>query len=88
MPTHHVVASSAILVVTVVVVTACYALGCAVFPFTNCRWCGGNGKRNSLGGRHWRSCGRCQGTGRRPRAARAIWTALHTHGRHGPGGRL
>lgn len=89
MPAHDVVASPAVvLVLAALAVTVCYALGCAVFPFTNCRGCGGNGRRQSPAGRAFRSCHRCQGTGRRLRVGRVIWDRLHQDDRHGRGGRF
>lgn len=88
MSTHHVVANPAsLLILAALVVTACYILGCWVFPFTDCPACDGNGKHRSPGGRTWRLCRRCEGTGHRLRLGRALWNRLHQHDRHGRDGR-
>ncbi len=57
-------------------VTLCYAVGCWIWPFRNCRKCAGLGKKRSPSGRAFRLCRRCQGTGRRLRAGRWIYNHL------------
>lgn len=64
-------------VVAVAVLTGLAALGaywvaCLLWPFANCRRCGGDGKTRSPSGKAWRVCKRCDGTGRRLRAGRHI----------------
>jgi hypothetical protein len=49
-----------------------YAIACALWPFANCWWCGGDGKTRSPSGRSWRRCRHCKGTGHRLRIGRAI----------------
>ncbi len=57
-------------------VTLCYAVGCWIWPFRNCRKCAGLGKKRSPSGRAFRLCRRCHGTGRRLRAGRWIYNQL------------
>jgi hypothetical protein len=51
-------------------------VACALFPFANCKRCGGSGKTRSKSGRHFRACRRCKGTGRRLRIGRRVWNWL------------
>jgi hypothetical protein len=66
----------AILALITLAVTACYFLGCWLFPFGACRRCKGTGKRRSPFGRSFRLCPRCDGTGRTLRIGRHIINAL------------
>jgi hypothetical protein len=60
----------------------CYAVACAIWPFTPCPKCDGAGHLRSPGKRAWRYCRRCRGTGARLRTGRRIYNYL-THLRHG-----
>ncbi|WP_327008112.1 hypothetical protein OHA72_13055 [Dactylosporangium sp. NBC_01737] len=61
-----------------------YLLACAVFPFGACRRCKGDGKlRNPFSRRMFRLCPRCDGTGRRVRIGRRIYTYLNNERRKG-----
>lgn len=51
-----------------------YFAACALWPFTNCRKCKGDGKSRSPTRRNWRPCKKCKGTGRRVRTGRRLWT--------------
>ncbi len=64
------------LTLTALAVTLCYAVACWIWPFRNCRTCGGDGKKRSPSGRAFRLCRRCTGTGRRLRAGRWIYNRL------------
>jgi hypothetical protein len=59
-----------------VVALGCHLVACAVWPFTACRRCKGDGKRRSPSGRAWRLCRRCKGSGARVRLGRRAWTKL------------
>lgn len=50
-----------------------YITACAVWPFTAHRPCHGTGKRRSPGGKAWRPCRGCAGTGRRVRVGRRVY---------------
>lgn len=65
-----------ILLVLALGVLILYLLACAVWPFAACRWCSGSGKKRSPSGKAWRSCGRCDGSGKRVRFGRRIYEAL------------
>jgi hypothetical protein len=85
---HHATANpTALLIVAILAVTFCYVLGCAIFPFTDCGACGGDGKLRSPSGRKFRLCRRCDGTGRRLRVGRLLWNRLHQRDGHGRDGR-
>jgi hypothetical protein len=56
--------------------SAYYLTVCWIFPFTDCRRCGGDGKRRSPSGRTYRLCRRCHATGRRLRTGRKVWNWL------------
>ena len=56
------------------VVLVGYVVVCAVWPFANCRRCGGEGKFLSPFGGSWRRCKRCSGSGERVRVGRRLWT--------------
>jgi len=45
-----------------------YAIACVMFPFTKC-WRCQRGRIRSSGGRTWRRCRRCKGSGERLRGA-------------------
>jgi DnaJ-class molecular chaperone len=63
---------------TLLTVTAGYAVACAVTPWGRCRKCHGTGRRITRPGRVTRAwCRRCDGTGRRVRVGRRIWTWIH-----------
>lgn len=62
------------------IVTACYALGCWIWPFRPCRSCAGTGRRRSPTRRAVRLCRPCQGTGLRLRFGRWLYNQL-THTR-------
>ncbi len=51
-----------------------YVLACAVWPFVGHGHCDGTGKRRSPGGKAWRPCKGCGGTGRKVRAGRRLWS--------------
>jgi len=55
-------------------VTLGYAAACAIWPFTNCSRCGGDGRRPSPSGRAFRVCSRCHGSGGQLRVGRRLWT--------------
>jgi hypothetical protein len=59
-------AMEAVIIVTILV--GFYLLTCLLWPFAACG-AGGcqGGKIRSPGGRHWRPCGRCGGSGKRRR---------------------
>ena len=59
----------------ILVFAALYIAACALWPFAACRWCEG-GKKRSPGGRAWRTCGRCGGTGARVRLGRRLWSGF------------
>jgi DnaJ-class molecular chaperone len=65
------------------IVTFGYLTTCAVWPFRNCRKCGGTGRFRSPMGRAWRPCRRCKGTGARIRLGRHIWNYLRRLHRDG-----
>jgi DnaJ-class molecular chaperone len=66
------------------VVTAGYALACAVAPWGRCRKCHGTGRRTLRSGRVTRAwCRRCNGTGRRVRIGRRLWTWINREYRDG-----
>lgn len=62
------------IVLVLLVFAAVYVLACLLWPFAACRWCEG-GKKRSPGGRAWRPCGHCSGTGARVRLGRRLWSA-------------
>lgn len=55
-----------------------YLLGCWLWPFGNCRGCGGTGKRKAPGlfGKAFRNCPRCDGSGLQLRAGRYLINRL------------
>lgn len=62
------------LALLILAVTLGYALTCLIWPFGNCRRCGGNGKiRSPFGSKSFRLCRRCHTTGRRVRLGRRMW---------------
>lgn len=65
---------------TLTFITLCYIARCAVSPFGKCQKC--SGRRRSAG-RFGRDCPRCNGTGRRVRVGRRIWTYLRREYRDG-----
>lgn len=63
---------------------ACYTVACWLFPWANCRRCGGDGKlRNPLARHTFRLCARCDGTGRRVRIGRRIFEYLRSEHQRG-----
>lgn len=70
--TDH-LAAAAIIFLTTAVITAGYLLHCWLYPFGNCRRCGGTGKRRAIiGRRSFALCRRCHGDGRRLRIGRHV----------------
>ncbi|BCJ53402.1 hypothetical protein Asp14428_48770 [Actinoplanes sp. NBRC 14428] len=65
-----------ILILTLLAVTLCYAVGCWIWPFGACRRCKGTGKRRSPFGRAFGLCRRCHGDGRRLRIGRRVINSL------------
>jgi hypothetical protein len=62
------------IILLILAVTLGYALTCLIWPFGNCRRCGGTGKiRSPFGGNSFRLCRRCHTTGRRVRLGRKAW---------------
>jgi hypothetical protein len=55
-----------------------YLAACAIWPFTACSRCDGNGKRRSPSGKAWRPCRRCGGTGARLRLGRRVYNHLRS----------
>lgn len=66
-----------------VALAAVYLAACLIWPFTNCGWCGGGGRKRSPTGKAWRLCRHCKGTGARVRLGRQLWTAVRTTHRKG-----
>ena len=66
----------AVLILALLAITLCYALGCWLWPFGACRRCHGTGKRRSPFGRAFGLCRRCHGDGRRLRIGRRIINGL------------
>lgn len=62
---------------------AVYIGACLIWPFTNCGWCGGGGRKRSPTGKAWRLCRHCKGTGARVRLGRQLATTLRTTRRKG-----
>lgn len=60
--------------------TLSYTVACVVTPFGRCRHC--TGRRNRLDRRH-RDCRWCDGTGRRVRIGRRLYTYLRSEYRAG-----
>ncbi len=58
------------------IVTACYLLTCAVWPFKACRTCHGTGRKRSPLGRAFRLCRSCDGTGLRIRFGRHAYNLI------------
>ena len=75
----HPMAASALILLPLAV-TLGYVTACAVWPFANCRKCGGAGRHRSPSGRAWRYCHRCQGPapGSAPAAASGTTSATCT----------
>lgn len=57
----------------------CYVIACVIWPFKPCTRCSGYGKFPTPGGRSWRHCRHCQGTGAKLRAGRRIYNHLRAH---------
>jgi hypothetical protein len=67
-----------------VVVTAGYAVACAVVPWGRCRKCHGIGRKTTRSGKVTRAwCRRCNGTGLRVRVGRRLWTWINREYREG-----
>jgi hypothetical protein len=73
-PTEGDASTGVFLIVAVsIALAAYYMIGCAFFPWANCRRCGGGGRKYSPAGRAFRDCRKCKGSGRRVRAGRRLW---------------
>ena len=59
-----------------VVLAAGYAVACLVWPLTAHRRCNGTGKLRSPGGRAWRRCPTCRGSGAVIRLGRRAFEGL------------
>lgn len=66
----------ALLVALVLVLGAAYLIACWRWPFTGHGRCSGTGKLRSPGGRAWRKCPTCRGTGTKLRVGRRLWGAM------------
>ncbi len=53
-----------------------YAAMCALWPYRAHGRCHGTGKLRSPGGKSWRGCRGCAGTGQKVRAGRRGWDAV------------
>jgi len=62
----------------VVVLAAGYVLAVAVWPLTRHGRCNGTGKLRSPGGRAWRRCPGCGGTGTKIRLGRRVFEGLRS----------
>ncbi len=60
-------------ILAALVLLAGYALACAVWPFTAHGRCSGTGKLRSPGGKAWRRCPGCRGTGTKLRIGRRLF---------------
>jgi hypothetical protein len=65
-----------LLLITALMLTLGYGLGCWLWPFGACLKCHGSGKRRSPFGRAFGLCRRCGGDGRRLRIGRRVINAL------------
>lgn len=55
-----------------------YPVACLIWPYGKCRSCGGSGRRHAtFGGKGFRYCRRCKGSGARLRIGRRIFNHLH-----------
>ena len=61
-----------------VMLAAGYALAIAVWPLTRHGRCGGTGKLRSPGGRSWRRCPTCRGSGAVIRLGRRVFEGLRS----------
>jgi len=61
-----------------ILATGGYLVAVAVWPFTAHRRCNGTGKLRSPGGRAWRTCRGCGGTGRKLRSGRRVFESLRS----------
>ena len=59
-----------------ILATGGYLVAAAVWPFTAHRRCNGTGKLRGPGGKSWRGCRGCAGTGQKVRAGRRGWDAV------------
>jgi hypothetical protein len=66
---------TAVLLLLAVLAGLGYAAACRWWPYSRCWACDGSGKRTSPGGKHWRPCRRCGGSGTRIRLGRRLFTA-------------
>ena len=66
-------AGIALTVVVAGVIGGGYLLACRIWPFTGCPRCDALGRIHSPGGKSWRECRKCKGTGRRLRIGRRLW---------------
>ena len=58
-------------VLVIVVLVLLYLAFCWRYPYTACGACRG-GRHFSSGGRYWRKCRRCNGTGKKIRLGRRV----------------
>jgi hypothetical protein len=65
---------TAALTLFLIVITVCYLVACAFWPFRPCRRCHGNGRHHGPF-RGIRLCHHCHGTGLRLRLGRRAWNA-------------
>ena len=66
------------LALLVIVAAVAYALAVAVWPLTRHGRCNGTGKLRSPGGRAWRRCPGCGGTGTKIRLGRRVFEGLRS----------
>ncbi len=66
------------LALLVIVAAVGYALAVAVWPLTRHGRCSGTGKLRSPGGRAWRRCPGCGGTGTKIRLGRRVFEGLRS----------
>jgi hypothetical protein len=50
-----------------------YPASCWLWPFTNCGWCKGTGRKGRKDGKVWRPCRHCGGLGKRLRFGRWLF---------------
>ena len=67
------------LVGTALALAALYAAACLLWPYTACTKCDGAGRIRSPGGKAFRRCRRCQGTGERERWGHRLTRRRDTH---------
>jgi len=70
--------SPALVALVVIVAAVAYATACAVWPLTAHKRCNGTGKLRSPGGRAWRRCPTCRGSGAVIRLGRRAFEGLRS----------